>query len=384
MENQDILSNRLMDFLDSSIIHQVSDSCFMYSPNHLHKQIHVPIYFKDDNPRLKGLDFLLDTGAAMTCMSLKDVNDTFGYTEKDYEYAHIHAFSGYNSKNICFMIPIQLPQAIIGGFLFNSVVMYSPFVISITDNDRYKKEVIEKINAEYVKLKKKEYEDTKIDIKYKVDIKMSSALDFTDEHYREAFTKVYKSYVVTKTGTEIDKEGTYDNLHKYFNFRDIYTNLLLGMDMLNYFDVVIVQPRYEITKDETVTDEYSIYVRNKNRYVQHHVIENGKLYLSLPSEAQSHYNTLALENTLSDIGTTFPYSPIENVENLIRYKNIDGNDEYDFDNMIPIVNSYLQLEQNSNSLLFSRVNGIDIFNSLSQNSVKVVNNNAGDIKALDF
>lgn len=125
--------NKLFDIIDNdcSIIHRVSDCTFEFIPNCLHKKIMVTLYIISNSSKIEIIDFHLDTGAAMTCMPFGKIIRTFNVSEYDYNYHRIHPFSGYSKQGVQFMVPIMMKHLIIGGFLFDDIMIYSPFFINL-------------------------------------------------------------------------------------------------------------------------------------------------------------------------------------------------------------------------------------------------------------
>lgn len=344
--------NKLFDVIDTnrSIIHRVSDCTFEFISNCLHKKILIPLYMVENNSGcLNKQWFHLDTGAAMTCMPLYDIIDNFNVSEYDYNYHRIHPFSGYSKQGVQFMIPIMMKHLIIGGFLFDDIMIYSPFIIKPNSS-----ESVSNVQQEYDRLNS---------ISFSESIPNDLVEKTKSDNYIDALISIYSRYIISKSNEEptiVDKHSTYINLHNHFSFTPLNTSYLLGMDILNYFDIIITQPRHELVRDDRVHDDYGNYIYNQNRTRIGNLITEGNLYFSIPSEATTNSKRLALTNSHEDMNTQLPFSQLTSIDDIDENSN-------------PVIQSYLNIESILNRYLYETVSVEGIIDNLSQNNVYIVN-----------
>lgn len=268
-------SNNLCNILNASnIINRVDGCRFDYITNTLSRKINIPIYVQHNSgTKLVTRSFQFDTGAAVTCMSLNNIQQLFGYSYTDIDYSDLVFCSGFTG-GMAYMLPILIPRVIVGGFILEDFRLYTKF-------DLRPRMKTEELIGDY----KKHLRAARLMIDSKrVHIPMSRVDDLAQQLYRDAFKNIFDTCILYNGPSSIDTEKTLDNIKKRFIVDNSYTSELLGLDVLSCFDIIITQPRHkmELKTENIITKDNSTV--SKTYYVNSKPTTEGKLYLSIPDE----------------------------------------------------------------------------------------------------
>lgn len=222
---------------------EIKNCIFNYNMESSKKEIYVPVYIYSKNRKkyeLIRIDFILDTGANITCIDYDDASDLLNYSIEDYNFELLALATGFQGESAGFicLVPIRIETLSTGDFEFKNFLLYSGFKLSMKEN------TLKLVNNKF------------------------------NINSKEGFSKFYE--FIVRTDKISNKKF---NVFKYFEVIPTYISNLLGLDILSHFNINIKKPIY---KKDLINNLLSLTV-----------IEEGKLILILDRRELDLVNLLA-------------------------------------------------------------------------------------------